>query len=160
MLWFIFPPCLHVCLHFLLLFPVSQWKTQRVRPKGVSFGSKLNRTQLKKKKSRTEKKEKHWQVFNKFDAFMIAGESVWCSWLPPLDLLGLGKRNEAAGRYEVCLLSRSLCEPVLSPRSLSLRQQKSERDAAAQSTLPVRGARPAAYIVQCKRKLDLITALC
>lgn len=36
--------------------------------------------------------------------------------------IGAGKKNEAAGRYEVCLLSRSLCEPALRrPFSLSLR---------------------------------------
>lgn len=68
MLWFIFPPCLHVCLHFLLLFPVSQWKTHRVRPKGVSFGSKLNRTQLGKKKKQKRKERK-----------TLAGvQQVWC----------------------------------------------------------------------------------
>lgn len=64
-----------------------------------------------------------------------------------MDLLGLGEKNEAAGRYEVCLLSTSLfAQP--------------ESDTAARSTLPVCGALPAAYIVQCKRKFDLITALC
>lgn len=41
------------------------------------------------KKKKTTKKR--WQVFNKFDAFMITGESAWCSWLPAVDLLGLGK---------------------------------------------------------------------
>lgn len=159
MLWFIFPPCLHVCLHFLLLFPVSQWKTQRVRPKGVSFGSKLNRTQKgKKEQNRKERKT-------------LAGvQQVWCVHdsgrvsvvllIADGGFIGAGKKNEAAGRYEVWLLSRSLCEPALRPCSLSLRQQKSESDTAAQSTLPVRGSLPAAYIVQCKWKLDLITALC
>lgn len=69
--------------------------------------------------------------------------------------IGAGKKNEAARRYEVCLLSRSLCEPASDPLFA-----RPESDTAAPSTLPARGPVPAAYIVQCKRKLDLITASC
>lgn len=58
----------------------------------------------------------------------------------------------------VCCQGR-FCE-LVSFGPLSPSAAKSRSEAAAKSTLPVCGPLPASYIVQCKRKLDLITALC
>lgn len=119
--------------------------TETEAERGVSFGSKLNRTQNRKEK------EKLWQVFKKLDASMIAKRVSVVLLIAAAGFIGAGKKNEAAGRYEVCLLSRSLCEPLFT---------QPESDTAAPRHITACGALPAAYIVQRKRKFDLITALC
>lgn len=145
---------LHVCLHFLLLFPVSQWKTPRVRPEGVSFGSKLNRTRLKKKKKKKKTLAGVQQVRCVYDngrvslVLLIAGGGF----------IGTGKRMRRRGDMKCVRCQGRFCElAALGPLSLSLPQQSPGAKLRAKSTLPVCGPLPAGYIVQCKRKLDLIT---
>lgn len=112
------PPssALHVCLHFLLLFPVSQWKTPRVRPEGVSFGSKLNRTRLEKKSTLAGVQ----QVRCVYDngrvslVLLIAGGGF----------IGTGKRMRRRGDMKCVCCQGRFCELAsFGPLSLSLPQK-------------------------------------
>lgn len=120
--------CIYVLLHFLLLFPVSQWKTQRVRPGGEFWfkvekgatggGGRANLAGVQ-------------QVF----AFMITAEST---------LLLISAVDSFRGTGGRQIWSVSAVKVSLSALGSSAQPSRSQRSqAAAKSALSVPGPQPA-----------------
>ena len=138
--------CVHVRLHFLLLFPVSQWKTQR----GEAW--RWNAVQ--------SLKGQHWET--------LAGvQQLWCIYDNTqlyLVLLNTGCRfsvtEKKRQRDMKCVGCQgqfvSLCPDSFYSANVAITKPYSE--AAANGTMSACGLCPDSWIVQCKWKLDLITA--
>ena len=122
-----------VRLHFLLLFPVSWGKTRRVRP-GGEFQFKVEKGTL--------------AGIQRAPCIRDNGGVDLTLLNSAVDLVGLTKKK-GNKRYEVCLLSKSVCKLLCIFFLFALHENENGTPNGTTCT-SVHGLKPASYIVQCK----------